>query len=734
MRNVVLKYNKIGGIMKQLENYELEKLSNIIELVKKEIERNNKLYNKMFQDTKDEELIYSLSRTYYTKIKNLERAKSKPYFARIDFKADDENNFQKIYIGKTNIFDENSDIVVVDWRAPISSIYYDGKIGKTEYTCPEGNISGNLSLKRQYSINNGVLIDYNDIDITTNDQFLQDCLNEKSDIRLKNIVSTIQSEQNKIIRESMFKPLIVQGVAGSGKTTVALHRIAYLVYTYEKNFNPEDFLILAPNKFFLDYISNVLPDLGVDYVKQQTFEELSLEFIDAKLKVENPNYGLSKIVNEGTDKTELLRASAKFKSSIKFKSFIDECIKNFENNILPKEDFKILNYKIMDYYELQMILDENLKHNSLKQSIEILSNVLQKKVLNLSGELIKKITEDRKNKINEISKDLEIKTQQQIRMNIFSESEYEITHLLKGGKKLVKDYINKIKIEKTLALYKKIINDKERLKKYTNEELSTYIIENLNVNLKKKKVEYEDLVAIMYLKYKIFGINEKISLKHIVIDEAQDFGEFQFYTLNQILQNNKSMTILGDIAQGIYAYRGTTNWQKINENIFNNQAIIEHLNNSYRTTFEIMNEANKILSKIKERESINLAVPISRHGEKVNYIKTTSFDEKVKIAEKRIIELNEKGYKNIAIIVKNIEGCNNLYKRINQNKLKVNLLSEEQAKYTGGTTIVPSYLSKGLEFDCVILFDFNSYDMSNIDIKLLYVAMTRAMHTLDILF
>lgn len=194
------------------------------------------------------------------------------------------------------------------------------------------------------------------------------------------------------------------------------------------------------------------------------------------------------------------------------------------------------------------------------------------------------------------------------------------------------------------------------------------------------------------------------------------------------------MTILGDIAQGIYAYRGTTNWQKINENIFNNQAIIEHLNNSYRTTFEIMNEANKILSKIKERESINLAVPISRHDEKVNYIKTTSFDEKVKIAEKRIIELNEKGDKNIAIIVKNIEGCNNLYKRINQNKLKVNLLSEEQAKYTGGTTIVPSYLSKGLEFDCVILFDFNSYDMSNIDIKLLYVAMTRAMHTLGILF
>ena len=273
----------------------------------------------MLKDTNDEDLIYQMSNTYSTKIKNLEKALISPYFARIEFKANDSKNAEKIYIGKTNIFDEDSNIAVVDWRAPISSVYYDGKIGKTQYKCPEGIIEGDLLHKRQYIIEEAKLIDYNDIDITTNDQMLQDCLNENSDVRLKNIVSTIQSEQNKIIRANMFKPLIVQGVAGSGKTTVALHRIAYLVYTYEKTFRPDEFLIIAPNKFFLDYISNVLPDLGVDNVRQQTFEEFSLEIIGENIKIKNSNDELSKIVSEDSVEIQVILNSAKFKSCLKFK-------------------------------------------------------------------------------------------------------------------------------------------------------------------------------------------------------------------------------------------------------------------------------------------------------------------------------------------------------------------------------------------------------------------------------
>lgn len=719
--------------MKKLEESEVKRLEYVLNLVKDEIAKNNKLYSKILQDTEDEEFIYNMSRTYDTKIKNLEKSLSTPYFARIDFKADDENELNKIYIGKTNVFNEKSDIEVVDWRAPISSIYYDGQVGRTEYFCPEGIIKGDLSLKRQYTIQAGTLIDYNDIDITTNDQLLQNCLNENSDTRLKNIVATIQSEQNKIIRANMFKPLIVQGVAGSGKTTVALHRIAYLVYTYEKSFNPEDFLIIAPNRFFLDYISNVLPDLGVDYVRQQTFEEFALEIIGTKLEVENPNDKLSKIVNMRKDKTKFLQLSAKFKSSIEFKYFIDEWLNDYFDEILPKEDFKVLEFKVMDYKEMQDILKHNLKENSLKLSFEILSNIMQKKVANMSNELFDKITATRKMKIEKIDKNLDSNIQQEIRKKIFEESEYEIAQLLKGGKKLVIDYIKKIKIDKIQDIYKKIINDKARLKKYLDEDLAQYIIDNLNDNLKKKKIEYEDLSAFLYLQYKIIGLNEKFSLQHIVIDEAQDFGEFQFLVLNEVLNNNKSITILGDIAQGIYSYRGTNNWDRINQIVFDDSASIKTLNSSYRTTTEIMNEANKVLTKIKEKENINLAIPVSRHGEEVKYINAKSTEEKINLMQDRIIELKDKGYKNIAIIAKDMNTCNEIYEKIDKQKIKVNLLSESLEKYDGGTTIIPSYLSKGLEFDSVIICGYDDFDDSDLDIKLLYVAMTRAMHTLDII-
>lgn len=719
--------------MKNIKYYEIERLKYILNLVKEEIKKNNKMYIKMLENTEDEEVIYNMSRTYSTKIRNLEKSLLVPYFARIDFKADDEEKTEKLYIGKTNIFNEDSEIEVVDWRAPISSIYYDGQLGRTKYTCPDGVIEGDLSLKRQYTIQDGKLIDYNNIDITTNDQFLQNCLNENSDVRLKNIVSTIQSEQNKIIRANMFKPLIVQGVAGSGKTTVALHRIAYLVYTYEKNFKPEDFLIIAPNRFFLDYISNVLPDLGVDYVKQQTFEEFALEILGLKLNVENPNDKLAKIVNSEKEKTKLVQDAARFKSSIEFKHFLDDWLKYYYNNILPEEDFEILGFKVIEHKEIQGLLNESLKTNSLKVSIDILSKIIQKRVSNMSDELIQKITSNRKVKLDRIDSNLGFEKQQEIRKKIFAESEYEIAELFKGGKKLVIDYIKKIKIGRVQDIYKTILNDKERLKKYIDENLCNFITECLNTNLKKKKIEYEDLSGLIYLHYKIIGLNEKLSLQHIVIDEAQDFGEFQFITLNEVLNNNKSITILGDIAQGIYSFRGTNNWDRINSIVFEGQASIKTLDNSYRTTIEIMNEANKVLSKIKHKENINLAIPVSRHGEKVNYIRAKSFEEKVKELEEKITELKSKGFKNIAIIAKNMNICDKIYEKIKITNMRINLLSESLEKYDGGTTIIPSYLSKGLEFDSVIIFEYDSFDESDLDIKLLYVAMTRAMHTLDII-
>lgn len=715
-----------------IDKEEIKKVSDTIEIVKSNIEEYEILYSNLLKENADEQYIQNMSKIYSNKLKNLNNAVSVPYFARVDFKEDKQNNIQKIYIGKTGIFNDDYEVVVTDWRAPISSIYYDGQLGNVEYECPDGIIKGDLSKKRVYTIENSILKDYQDIDITTNDEFLQECLNENSEARLKNIISTIQSEQNKIIRAKMSNPLIVQGVAGSGKTTVALHRIAYLVYTYEKEFNPDEFLIIAPNKFFLDYISNVLPDLGVDYVRQQTFEEFMLENIDANFEINPINVELSNIVNQN-GKTDLIKKSANFKSSLRFKELIDEFIDKFLKSNLPKGDFKIFDIVVFNHDEVIDMFMNYFKNNSINDSKKMLTAILQKRVSNIANELIDRLSEQRKSKLYNIDKNLSDDKVKEIRLEIFKETEYEMQQLFKGGKKLVLDYLKNFKIEKVLSIYKKIISDKILFDKYVESELYEYILETYKKNIKNKKVEYEDLAPLFYIQNRFWGNINNLKLEHIVIDEAQDLGEFQFYNFKEILKPNMSMTILGDISQGIYSYKGINNWNKLNQIVFDNKATIEYLKESYRTSMEIMNEANTIINKIVDNENIILAQPIERHGDKVEHWKIDSEDSKISKIYEIIKTHLEAGHINIAVITKDFDESIELHKKLTNYEVDIKLISENLDKYTGGTIIIPSYLSKGLEFDSVIISDSNKYSENILDTKLLYVACTRAMHTLDII-
>lgn len=586
-------------------------------------------------------------------------------------------------------------------------------------------------LKRQYQIENGKLLNYTDISVFTNDELLQQCLKENSDIRLKNIVATIQKEQNRIIRANMFKPLIVQGVAGSGKTTVAIHRIAYLIYTYEKEFIPEEFLIIAPNKFFLDYIKNSLPDLGVEYVRQETFEELAQKIIKEKIQIENSNKNLIKIVEikNNEQEKEVLMKTTKFKGSLQFKEAIDEYLKEINLNILPKNDFSISGIKVIPYKKLMETLLDNYERYPLKVRIEKLEKYMNHETEKISEIVINKIIEKRTKQIESIDINLSEEEKTKKRIEIFEEHEKNISNLIKNkGAKIIKEYIRKIKIPSPTKIYNRVISDKELLVKYTNYE--TVIQLNKEAKEKGKIISYEDLAGILHIQYRLY--DEKISLKHIVIDEAQDFSEFQFFALNEILHNNKSLTILGDIAQGIYEYRGTNNWNKINQKIFNNEANIEYLRQSYRTTAEIMEKANNIIEPLTEKNNIMLAEPVSRHGEKIHYRNSCNEKEKEEQIKKDIKEIHQKGYKNIAIIGKDNNICDKLYKNLKQTFKNVKLISDKSNEYLGGITILPSYYSKGLEFDSVIIADYDKYSNEDLDRKLLYVALTRAMHTLYI--
>ena len=301
------------------------KLKSVIESYKQILEETKMQINVVEQNNRGEEdldfeIIENLIVTFENKMKYLNNGIKKPYFARIDFENEDYKDI--CYIGKIGVMDNDSNIVTVDWRAPISTLYYDSNIGDAKYESPEGIIEGKLTLKRQYDIEDSVLKSFNDVDTVVEDELLKPYLNVNSDSRLKNIVASIQGEQNRIIRESIYKNIIVEGVAGSGKTTVALHRIAYLVYNNKLLIRPDQYMVIGPNKFFINYISSVLPDLDVNGVKQFDFIELSKDYIEEKFNV------IDTIDNQSTY----------YKTSYLYKEALDKYIDYLDSIVIPNNN------------------------------------------------------------------------------------------------------------------------------------------------------------------------------------------------------------------------------------------------------------------------------------------------------------------------------------------------------------------------------------------------------------
>ncbi len=542
-------------------------------------------------------------------------------------------------------------------------------------------------------------------------------MNENNTARIKNIVSTIQKEQNDIIRRPISENIIVQGVAGSGKTTIALHRIAYLVYTYKEIIKPNEYLVIGPNQVFMKYINSVLPDLDVNGVSQFTFEEFCKKYINDNFIIIDSSKKLSKYINK-----EITNDIDKFKNSLKYKNMLNLFMNEYIGNII-KNDLKVGSFVILRKDELSKIYEEVLQgRDNLNMILERFILMASTYILNEKSRILDQLN---KHYFKLFEETLDAKKKN----TITKELNFIRSELAKGCKSLIRKSLDKYKLS-PLELYKKFLNNISKYD-YSNYKHLKYLKDITLQNIKEEKIDFEDLASLLYLKYKTSDCKELLEIRHTIIDEAQDLGEFNYSVLKDIL-GNSTFSIFGDLAQSIYEYRGVNTWQDVDKVI--NGVDIVNFNKSYRTTDEIMSVANKIAKHL----NLNEAELTVRHGEEVKFYDIKNSDYAIKVKE-MITTLKEKGNNTIAIVCKTEELSLNLNKSLKEIGLDIPNLTIHDDVTNEGFKIctVPCSLVKGLEFDGVIVVDASEDNYSssnNLDMKLLYVAITRALHNVVILY
>ncbi len=672
-------------------------------------------------------------------------SKDNPYFARIDFK-EKIRDVESFYIGKFGLIDEvKNEEVVIDWRAPLANLYYSGTFGAASYTAPMGEIQGDLLLKRKFQVKDGKIVNIfdegvNELIVPVSedgeelvDEFLKINLEENMSKKLKDVVNTIQREQNEIIRAYKNKPIIIQGSAGSGKTTVALHRLAYLVYTYGDEMNNRNILVVAPNQLFLDYISDILPNLGVSNVKQSTFEELCSAILNIKYKIITKDKKLAHIM-ECKDEEEIkyITASSKIKGTMTYKTIMDRFIKYLERKSSEVEDILVDEYILFSAKEIKRLYIKDLENLPINKRKDEINKYFKGKLKNRIEEIKEKIEDIYFFKIKDIKdrKDISEEDKRKEIIKTYDERAELIAGLKTKGSKALKEFFGSWKKISVVDSYINLYNDEEAFSSVTDnclpKKLADYMRDEINNNIATKNIDCDDLTALTYLQLKLEGVVGENYI-HTVIDEAQDYSLMQFNVLKEISKNN-SMTIVGDLGQGIYNYKGINSWESLVEKVFSEDATYITLSQSYRSTVEIIEFANRVLEK--QKLNIKPALPILRHGDEPRVINAKE-DEEIRVIDSLLEEIYSKNKKTVAIICKTYTECKELHKRLKkESKYKWELIEESQSKLDIDNLLIPSYMTKGLEFDATIVYncDEDMYRNEVLDKKLLYVALTRALH------
>lgn len=637
----------------------------------------------------------------------LEKSSREPYFGRLDFEEQGREP-ATLYIGKVGVGDPSGKHpIVMDWRAPAASLFYSFTGGDSaSYEAPEGIIEGLVYLKRNIVIRQQILdrvVDtYNreDAGPAVSDEFLVYRLGENKDNRLRDIVSTIQAEQDQIIRAAKNTALIIQGVAGSGKTTVALHRLAFLLYQYKGQIQAERMIIFAPNHMFIDYISEVLPELGVGDIQQRTFTDWAAEVLGMEHPAEAGQGDLQRWFD--TAQTEPLPETglpARFKGSVQFKALIDAFLENMESLCVPKIDFEPWDGARLSYAEIMAWFEGEYKHYPVARRKErVLARIHRWIEMELKNSSSTAALKERKKKAQQREKAYAKKWPELTPLSLYE----ELFQMKKSGGMGLSDI---------------------------SANIPAPIWKETRGNLKQGIVKEEDLAALLYLFTRINEIEGKMIFDHVVIDEAQDISPFQVAVLDRFVKGH-SFTILGDLSQGIHYYKGVRDWREMQELFRLEDTAYFALTRSYRSTMEIISFGNEILAKGVGTEL--LAVPVFRSGEPVKLLSAGGTERITAIIEVLKAVLTG-SYRTTALLTRTLQDACELHELLVQEGIDVNLINGNSQQYAGGISVLPVYLSKGLEFDAVIVTDVDREHYSSEDAKLLYVGCTRALHELWLL-
>ncbi|MBD0379541.1 RNA polymerase recycling motor HelD [Paenibacillus sedimenti] len=671
-------------------------------------------------------------------LRKLQRVVDSPYFARIDFIEQGEKQPEKIYIGLTSFIDPKTDeILIYDWRAPIASVFYDYPPGPATYRTPEMDVSGELLLKRQYIIKAGALQDVFDTGISIGDEMLQQMLSRSADERMQSIVTTIQREQNQIIRDDQHKVLVVQGAAGSGKTSVALQRIAYLLYKYRTRLSAENMILFSPNSLFSDYVSNVLPELGEANMQQTTFQDyLAHKLSGTGLAIEDP-YDQLEFILAGTEQGqdhaayEARMQGIRYKASAAFLQVIEAYGEKLKTRGIRFSDFAVGKKVLITAEQLSERFYSKASTQPIGDRMEHLSDWILEQLEEIQADVEKRFYRKMVREPKYIGTEPEMKRMSK------SKAHKAIEPLKERARSIA--YVD------ALGMYRDLFSDTSlhhELAQSAGEELPAVweTIRAFTVEvLDQGTILYEDATPLVYLKGLVEGQLRIGTIRYCVVDEAQDYSPFHYAYLKKLFPRAR-FTLLGDWNQGIFTHAnasaGTSGgagqpgeYASISELMKEDETKTIRLVKSYRSTREITEFACQVLPHGEPIE------PFSRSGEPPRLTRAADETELSRLIAAAVQKRRDGGASSVAILCKTERETERAHALLGPLLPGLQRIHKQTQHYEAGVMIMPAYLAKGLEFDAVILYDAGAavYAESR-ERKLFYTACTRAQHHLDLFY